>query len=168
MRVHVLRDVHVILDTDLADLYGVTSGRLMEQVRRNASRFPEDFMFQLDQAEVDYLKSQNAISSTGHGGRRARPYAFTEQGVAMLSGVLRSEQAVRVNIEVMRAFVALRRLAATHIELARRVAELEREMRLRLGEHDESLATIAAVLRALAEPPPRRRPRVGFAPPDVE
>ncbi|MGI9188233.1 MAG: ORF6N domain-containing protein [Gaiellales bacterium] len=165
MRVHVLRDVHVILDADLADLYGVTSGRLMEQVRRNAARFPADFMFQLNANDVVYFKSPNAISSTRHGGRRVAPYAFTEQGVAMLSGVLRSERAVRVNIEIMRAFVALRRFAATHDDLARRVADLEQEMRIKLGEHDESLATIAEVLRALSAPSPRTRGRVGFAPP---
>ena len=162
VRVHTIRGVAVMLDADLAELYGVSTSRLMEQVRRNAARFPGDFAFALTAAEASILMSQIATSSSRHGGRRKLPHAFTEQGVAMLSGVLRSERAIAVNIEIMRAFVALRRMAAADAELARRIAELEREMRQRLGEHDEALAAILAALRALSTPaaPPRRA--VGF------
>jgi hypothetical protein len=110
----------VIFDADLADLYGVTVKRLLEAVRRNHNRFPVDFMFQLDKQEVANLRSQFATSRWG--GRRYTPCAFTEQGVAMLSSVLRSERAVLVNIEIMRAFVRLRRILASNVELARKPA----------------------------------------------
>lgn len=165
-KVHTLRGEAVMLDEDLAVLYGVTTGRLMEQVRRNAARFPSDFMFELSDDEIDNLKSQNAISSYGHGGRRKRPHVFTEQGVAMLSGVLRSEQAVAVNVEIMRAFVALRRMTATHSDLARRLEDLEGEMRAKLGEHDQALVQLTEILRALTTPAQAPRRRIGFAPPE--
>ena len=116
-----LRGEKVLLDSDLARLYGVTTKRLNEQVRRNLERFPGDFMFQLSAAEVDGLRSQIATSNPGRGGRRSPPLAFTEQGVAMLSSVLHSEQAVRVNVEIMRAFGRLRRILATHHDLARKL-----------------------------------------------
>jgi len=120
-----MRGQKVILDRDLAELYGVPTRRLNEQVKRNRSRFPADFMFPLKPKEAEILRSQFAISSSRHGGRRTTPYAFTEQGVAMLSGVLNSEQAVRVNIAIMRAFVKLREIIATHKELAEKIGELE-------------------------------------------
>jgi hypothetical protein len=106
-RIFVIRERQVMLDEDLADLYGVETRRLVEQVKRNSERFPEDFMFQLSTDEAAALRSQIAISNVGRGGRRYAPYAFTEQGVAMLSSVLRSKTAIAVNIEIMRAFVEL-------------------------------------------------------------
>ena len=108
-----------MLDADLAELYGVTTGRLNEQVKRNRERFPKDFMFQLTKREYEILLSQNAMSSWG--GRRHPPYAFTEQGVAMLSSVLRSPQAARVNIEIMRAFVRLRKMLRSNEGLSRKL-----------------------------------------------
>jgi hypothetical protein len=113
------------LDIDLAELYGVPVGRLNEAVKRNLDRFPTDFMLRLTSDEVKNLKSQLAISRSGWGGRRSPPHAFTEQGVAMLSSVLRSPRAVGVNIEIVRAFVRLRRLVSTHADLAKRLGELE-------------------------------------------
>ena len=127
-----VRGHKVMLDADLAILYGVSVGRLNEAVKRNRDRFPDDFMFQLSRAEFHNLKlqigdpnlkSQIAISSSNWGGRRRPPYAFTEQGVAMLSGVLRSKRAAKVNIEIMRAFVRLRQLLSTHRELAQKLAD---------------------------------------------
>lgn len=161
--VHAFRDVQVMLDSDLAALYGVSTGRLMEQVRRNRTRFPADFMFRLSADEHDRLISQSAISNAGRGGRRKHPHVFTEQGVAMLSGVLRSPRAIAVNIEIMRAFVSLRRMAHTHAATERRVDRIETELRARLAEHDAELATIAEALAALMGPEPRPRRRVGFA-----
>lgn len=162
--VHSVRGLQVMLDGDLALLYGVSTGRLMEQVRRNVERFPADFMFQLSAAEVEILRSQNAIARSGHGGRRNRPFVFTEQGVAMLSSVLRSPRAIAVNIEIMRAFVALRRVAHEHAAINRRVDGIEAELRERLAEHDAALAAIAEALAALTRPAPRPERRVGFAP----
>jgi hypothetical protein len=115
-----IRAHRVLLDADLAVLYGVTTKRLNEQVRRNRSRFPEDFMFQLTSEEVARLRSQIATSNKGRGGRRYTPYAFTEQRVAMLSTVLNSERAIQVNIEIMRAFVRLRQMLASNAQLARK------------------------------------------------
>jgi predicted restriction endonuclease len=116
-----------MLDADLAGLYGVTTKRLNEQVRRNRSRFPDDFMFQLTAEEVLSLRSQIATSKQGRGGRRYAPLVFTEQGIAMLSTVLNSERAIQVNIEIMRAFVRLRELMATHKDLVRRLNEMEKK-----------------------------------------
>jgi hypothetical protein len=113
-RIFVVRGLQVMLDEDLADLYGVETKRLIQQVRRNLERFPEDFMFQLTKSEAAALRLQIATSNEGRGGRRYAPYVFTEQGVAMLSGVLRSDRAIAVNIAIMRAFVELRRLAGSY------------------------------------------------------
>ena len=118
-----------MLDSDLAELYGVPTFRLNEQVKRNRRRFPADFMLQLTKREAEALTSQFAMSKKGRGGRRTLPYAFTEQGVAMLSTVLNSERAIEVNIAIMRAFVRLREVLATHKDLARRMADLEREQK---------------------------------------
>lgn len=112
-RIFVVRERQVMLDEDLADLYGVETKRLVQQVKRNLKRFPDGFMFQLTKAETEALRSQIATSNDGSGGRRYAPYVFTEQGVAMLSGVLRSDRAIAVNIEIMRAFVELRRVAGS-------------------------------------------------------
>jgi ORF6N domain len=163
-RILVVRGSQVMLDSDLADLYSVETKRLIEQVRRNIDRFPDDFMFQLTREEAEELRSQNATSNPGRGGRRYAPYVFTEQGVAMLSSVLRSKQAVAVNVEIMRAFVELRRMAHSHGELAKRVDELERAVAEKLGDHDEKLAAIFKVLREVTLVKPRKRP-AGFMPP---
>ncbi|HWA11203.1 MAG TPA: ORF6N domain-containing protein [Opitutaceae bacterium] len=126
--IHLLRERRVLLDGDLARLYRVPTGALNRAVKRNLSRFPADFMFQLTAAELENLKCQIGISSFGHGGRRrSRPYAFTQEGVAMLSSVLRSPRAVAVNIEIMRAFVRLRRLTLSVKELAGKVEALEKK-----------------------------------------
>ena len=123
-RILALREQRVMLDADLAQLYGVETRVLVQAVKRNLARFPEDFMFQLSAEEFANLRSQSVISSAGQGGRRTAPYAFTEQGVAMLSSVLGSPRAIAVNIEIMRTFVRVRALAATHGDLAKRLAEL--------------------------------------------
>ena len=162
-RIFTLRDTRVMLDADLADLYGVTTGALIQAVKRNARRFPADFMFRLTQQEVTSLKSQSVIlPRTGlryWGRRRKAPYAFTEQGVEMLSSVLRSERAVDANIAIMRAFVRLRQMAAANAELAKKLDELEQ----RVCGHDEAITGIVRAIRELAVPPespPRRR--IGF------
>jgi hypothetical protein len=148
-----LRGHRVMLGPDLARLYGVEPRALMA-VRRNAARFPDDFMFQLTAKEVANLKSQTVISSWG-GARRARPYAFTEQGVAMLSSVLRSERAIQVNVRIMRAFVRLRQWLATHADLAQRLDELERK-------YDGQFAVVFAAIRRLMAPPVPDHRRIGF------
>jgi ORF6N domain len=167
-RILVVRERQVMLDEDLADLYGVETRALVQQVKRNAKRFPADFMFQLSAEEFDDLKSQSVISSGQHGGRRTRPLVFTEQGVAMLSSVLRSERAVAVNIEIMRAFVELRRAASSYAAIEKRLEELERETSAKLGQHDKQLRQIFDALRQLIAPPPRPKRRVGFRPPEDE
>ena len=146
-----------MLDADLADLYGVPTKRLNETVRRNVARFPEDFMFQLTAGETDALRSQSATSN-GRGGRRYLPYAFTEQGVAMLSSVLNSEQAILVNVAIMRAFVRLRETFGAHKELARKLEELERKCTI----HDVQIKAVFDAIRALMEPPKTPRRRIGF------
>lgn len=158
-----LRGQRVMLDAELAALYGVETRALVQAVRRNAERFPSDFMFQLTNEEFAALRSQAVISS-GHGGRRHAPYAFSEQGVAMLSSVLRSPRAVQVNIAIMRAFVRLREMLASHAELARKLDELERR-------YDDQFAQVFEAIRELmarAEDSPDDQVQVrplGFAPP---
>lgn len=125
-KILLIRGQRVMLDSDLAALYGVTTKRLNEQVRRNPRRFPTDFMYQLSQKEFEFLKSHFATSSSW-GGRRTRPYVFTEQGIAMLSSVLNSDRAIDVNIQIMRAFVKLREMMASHKDLARKLEELEKK-----------------------------------------
>jgi hypothetical protein len=156
--VHVVRGQRVMLDFDLARLYGVTTMRLNEQVRRNRDRFPGDFAYQLTQQELMDLISQNAISRSGWGGRRKLPWAFTEHGVAMLSSVLRSPAAVRVNIEIMRVFVRLRRLMATPGELVEQLTQLAEAVQL----HDGQIKTIAQVLNRLMERPAEPKHTIGF------
>jgi hypothetical protein len=165
-RILVVRGRRVMVDEDLADLYGVQTKRLVEQVKRNVERFPADFMFQLDETETAALRSQNATSRAGRGGRRYAPYVFTEQGVAMLSGVLRSKRAIAVNIEIMRAFVELRRAATSYSALEARLQELERETTARLGRHDDQLERIFKALRQLTSPPARPKRPVGFRLPE--
>ncbi len=141
----VLRGERVILDADLAGLYGVATKALIQAVRRNAARFPEDFAFQLSPEEIAGLRSQSVTSSSGWGGRRYPPLAFTEQGVAMLSSVLRSPRAVLVNIEIMRTFVRLRRLLISHADLARKLTRLEQK-------YDAQFRVVFDAIRALMEP----------------
>lgn len=161
-RILVIRGRQVMLDEDLADLYGVETKRLIEQVRRNADRFPTDFAFQLTKGEAAALRSQNATSNAGRGGRRYAPYVFTEQGVAMLSGVLRSKRAVAVNVAIMRTFVELRRAASSYAVIEKRLDELDRETAAKLGQHDDQLQQIFQALRQLISPVPRRKHPVGF------
>ena len=153
-RILSIRGHRVMLDADLAELYGVPTKRLNEAVRRNAARFPEDFMFHLTAEEAETLRSQFATSN-GRGGRRYIPYAFTELGVAMLSSVLNSEQAVQVNIAIMRAFARLRELAASHKNVLRRLDEMERKV-------DRQFKVVFDAIRALMEPPVKPRRRIGY------
>jgi hypothetical protein len=156
--VHVVRGQRVMLDSDLAKLYGVPTSAPNQAVQRNAERFPEDFAYQLTQQEVVSLMSQIVISKTGRGGRRKLPWAFTEHGVAMLSSVLRSPTAVRVNIEIIRIFVRLRRLMATPGELVEQLRTLAETVQL----HDAQIKAIAQVLNKLMEQPTRPKPPIGF------
>jgi len=151
-----VRGEKVMLDADLARLYGVTTGNLNKAVKRNQARFPGDFMFQLNDKETENLIFQSGRSK-GRGGRRHQPYALTEQGVAMLSSVLNSERAVQVNIAIMRTFVQLRRLMDTNRELARKIEALEKK-------YDEQFADVfAAIKQLIAQPGPPRK-RIGFHP----
>ena len=158
-RILVVRGHNVILDSHLAELYEVPTFRLNEAVKRNRSRFPEDFMFQLTREEAESLISQFAMSKSGRGGRRTQPYVFTEQGVAMLSSVLNSERAIAVNIAIMRTFVRLRRILATHKQLAERLAAIEKH-------YDQRFKVVFDILKQLMEPPPELpKRRIGFIPP---
>jgi hypothetical protein len=154
----ILRGHKVLLDANLATLYGVPTGALVQAVKRNIDRFPEDFMFQLTAGEWAALRSQFVIPNDGRGGRRYAPYAFTEQGVAMLSSVLNSTRAIAVNIEIMRAFVRMRELLASNKELAVKLAELERK----LASHDQAIVGILKAIRELMNPPPPKKRPIGF------
>ncbi|HEX8281334.1 MAG TPA: ORF6N domain-containing protein [Chthoniobacterales bacterium] len=153
----VLRGQKVLLDADLAKLYGVTTKVLNQAVKRNAERFPEDFMFRLTAEEAERSRSQIVTLNRGQN-LKYRPYAFTEQGVAMLSSVLRSGQAVQVNIAIMRAFVKLREVLDTNRELARRFADLEQ----RVGKHDDEIAAIIEAIRQLIAPAEKPKREIGF------
>jgi len=156
-RILFVRGHKVILDRDLALLYGVSTKQLNQQVQRNAERFPSDFMFQLTPEEADSLRSQFVTSNMGWGGRRSLPYAFTEQGVAMLSGVLKSRRAVLVNVEIMRTFVKLRQILSSHAELARKLEELEKK-------YDSQFRVVFDAIRELMAPESAERRPVGFRP----
>jgi hypothetical protein len=157
--IHVIRGQRVMLDRDLAALYGVTTKQLNQQVSRNRDRFPRDFAYRLTQQEFTSLRSQIVTSkSTGRGGPRYLPFAFTEQGVAMLSSVLKSPTAVRVNIEIMRTFVRLRRLMATPGELVEQLTKLAETVQL----HDDQIKVISQVLQQMIEKPAVTKPRIGF------
>jgi hypothetical protein len=159
-RIHVVRGCKVLLDSDLAALYGVETRRLNEQVRRNRERFPRDFLIELTAKDVANLMSQNATSSWG--GRRKRPYAFTEHGAIMAASVLNSPRAIEMSVFVVRAFVALRETAADHRELKHALEVLERHVNDRFAVHDEAIAEILSTVRALMAPPPSRRRPIGF------
>jgi len=157
-RIILVRGQRVILDSDLAELYEVTTSALNQAVKRNAERFPADFMFQLTPEEFSSLTSQSVMSN-GRGGRRRAPYAFTEHGAIMAASVLNSPRAVEASVYVVRAFVRLRRMLASHEELARKLAQIEK----RLAAHDEDILAIITIIRELTSPakPPKRR-RIGF------
>ena len=151
-----MRRQKVMLDANLAELYGVETRVLVQAVKRNLGRFPEDFMFQLSKEEADFLRSQIVTLEKGRGQHsKYLPYAFTEQGVAMLSSVLHSQRAIQVNIEIMRAFIRLRQMIATHIDLARKIDVLEKR-------YDSQFKQVFVAIRQLMAPPePKRRP-IGF------
>jgi len=158
-QIFLIRGQKVMRDTELAKLYGVETFNLNKAVKRNLDRFPNDFMFQLTNEEVRTLTFQIGISNKGRGGRRTLPYVFTEQGVAMLSTVLNSERAIKVNIIIMRAFVKLREMLATHKDLALKIEALEGKYQ----QHDETIKEIFDAIRELMTPdpvPPTRR--IGF------
>lgn len=152
-----IRGQKVLLDSDLATLYGVRTKNLNKAVKRNMERFPTDFMFQLTSEEMRSLMFQIGTSKQ-RGGRRYRAYAFTEQGVAMLSSVLSSERAIKVNVAIMRAFVKLRRMLDANRELAQKFSELEQ----RVGTHDEDIAAILEAIRQLMAPTEKPRREIGF------
>ena len=156
----VLRGQRVILDRELAAIYGVTTGRLNEAIKRNARRFPEDFMFQLTAEESEHLRSHFAISSWG--GRRYRPYAFTEHGAIQAANVLNSTRAVEMGVYVVRAFVKLRELLASNKDLARRLDELEARIQKKLTTHDEAITAMLSAIRQLMNPPQPKRRGIGF------
>jgi hypothetical protein len=153
-----VRAIKVVLDTDLARLYGVTTAQLNQAVKRNRRRFPKDFAFQLNKAEHRNLRSQSVISSGAHGGRRTRPWAFTEHGATMAATVLNTARAIEMSVFVVRAFLQLRDLTTTHRELAAKLTELEQ----RVSEHDDELAAIFDAIRKLINPPIRPRQAIGF------
>jgi len=152
-----IRGQKVLLDSDLAALYDVTTGNLNKAVKRNSDRFPSDFMFELKPEELTNLKFQFGISRWG-GRRRSRPHVFTEQGIAMLSSVLYSERAIKVNIAIMRTFVKLRQTLATNRELAQKFSQLEQ----RVGKHDEEIAGILEAIRRLMASPEKPGREIGF------
>ena len=192
---HVLRDERIILDVDLARIYGVPTKRLNEQAKRNAERFPPDFMFQLTQAEFDslrsqiatlngagnrsqfapgsedHLKSQIATSSLGHGGRRKLPYAFTEHGAIMAANVLNSSQAVQMSVFVVRAFLKMRSVLSDTKSLARKLAQLEQELKGRLDLHETAIVEVLQRVMNILDPPPQPEPKrrqIGFHAADHE
>jgi len=157
-RIHVLRHKRVILDTDLAELYGVAVRQLNQQVKRNRRRFPSDFVFQLSAKEQGVLRSQIVISNKGSGGRRYSPYAFTEHGAIMAATVLNSERAVQMSVFVVRAFVRLREMLATNQRLAGKINELQKH----LETHDSAIQDLIEAIKELMTPEETTRGRIGF------
>ena len=154
--IYLVRKHKVMLDRDLAQLYGVQTGALVRAVKRNIERFPTDFMFQLTKAEYEiFLRCQIGTSKEGRGGRRYMPYAFTEQGVAMLSSVLRSKRAVEVNIAIMRTFVKLREILTTNSALRRKIEAMERQ-------YDEQFKLVFKVLSEMVMPTPKSKSQIGY------
>ncbi len=153
-----VRGQKVILDTELAKLYGVTTKRLNEQVHRNLKRFPSDFMFRFELQELINLRSQIATSSLIHGGRRYLPFVFTEYGAIMAANVLNSERAIEVSVLIVRAFVKLREISTTHKEFAKKLTELEQK----LGTHDKAIRSLFTTIRELMTPPLSSKRKIGF------
>ena len=155
-RIHAVRSHRIMLDTDLAELYEVTTKAFNQAVKRNLDRFPDDFIIRLTGKEVEILRSQIVTSSWSHGGRRYLPYGFTEQGIAMLSSVLKSPRAVQVNIAIMRVFVQMRNVALTNQDLLRKVTALEKR-------YDDNFRVVFDAIRKLVEPAPvKPKRRIGF------
>ena len=154
-KIYEIRGMRVMLDFDLAELYETETKRLKEAVRRNPDRFPPDFMFELDKKEWNILRTQFATSNSGRGGRRYPPFAFTEQGVAMLSSVLDSERAIFVNIAIMRTFVKIRELVATHKDLAAKLEEMEKK-------YDAQFKVVFDAIRQLMTTPEYPKKEIGF------
>jgi len=163
-RIVVLRGQKVILDTDLAVLYGVPVKRLNQQVRRNLERFPQDFMFQVPVTDYDSLRLQIATSKAGRGGRRYLPYAFTEHGAIMAATVLKSKRAIEMSVFVVRAFVRLREVLASNRQVAVEIEELEE----RLGTHDAALQAIVQAIKELMAPQKDLRGKIGFRSPSLK
>ena len=158
-KILLIRGKKVMLDEDLAELYGVSTGNLNKAVNRNLDRFPSDFMCQLTKDEAESLRFQIGISNKGRGGRRYLPFVFTQEGVAMLSSVLSSKRAIHVNIQIMRAFVRLRELMISHKDLAHKLDEFERKFK----EHDKSILLIfKAIKELLQKPEDPVKPKVGI------
>jgi hypothetical protein len=157
-----------MLDSDLAAIYGIPTFRFNEAVKRNRERFPKDFMFQLTREEFTHLISQFAISSSRHGGRRKRPYVFTEHGAIMAANVLNSRRAVQMSVFVVRAFLKMRALLGDKGELAKKLAALEKELKQRLNVHEATIVTILQRVMDVIDPPavplPPPKPRIGFKP----
>jgi phage regulator Rha-like protein len=159
----VLRGQKILLDTELAQLYGVATKVLLQAVKRNRQRFPEDFMIQLTEPEWEGLRSQNVTLKSGRGQhRKYLPHAFTEQGIAMLSSVLRSKRAIAVNIQIMRAFVHMRELLNSNRELARQLKELEVRLEKKLATHDQAITEILSTIHKLMRPPVSKGRPIGF------
>jgi len=159
------RGVKVILDSDLAAIYGVSTARLNQQVRRNPDRFPEDFAFELTREEFQVLMLQSATSKVGRGGRRKLPYVFTEHGAIMAANVLKTQRAVQMSVFVVRAFIRMRRMLVDNTELARKLSELEHELKKRLDVHETAIVGILQRIMRLIDPPPEPEPpkrRIGF------
>ena len=156
--IYVIRGQRVMLDSDLASIYGVSTRQLNQQLRRNLNRFPEDFAFQLRSEEFKALMSQFVTSKKGRGGRRKLPWVFTEHGAIMLAAVLNSDIAVQASVRVVRAFVRLREMVAANAQLAAKLEELER----RLDSHDEAIVDLFAALKRLLEPEPKPKREIGF------
>jgi len=157
-RIYLIRNQKVMIDSDLAELYGIETKILNKAVSRNVDRFPDDFMLHLTQEEWNSLRFHIGTSKTGRGGRRYSPLVFTEQGVAMLSSVLTSKRAVQVNIQIMRAFVKLREILSTHKKLAQKLKELE----LKFESHDEQIIAIFEAINQLISEPRKPKRRIGF------
>ena len=164
--IRIIRGRKVILDADLAAIYGVTTARLNQQVNRNLKKFPQDFMFRLDREEFLGLMLQNATSKKGRGGRRKLPYAFTEHDAVMAANVLKSEQAIEMSVYVVRAFVKLREVLSSTDELAKKLDALERKLTAREDVHEKAILQLFAQIRNLLTPPPpqptRKRRPIGF------
>ena len=157
-KIYLIRGEKVMLDSDLAEIYGVETKRLNEQVKRNSERFPDDFMFQLTDNEANSLRSQSATSKKGRGGRRYNPYVFTEHGAVMLASVLNSPTAIEASIQVVRAFVKMRSLLVLHEELAERIEKLEKTT----DKHTQNFIAVSQLLKKILNDPKYLKRKIGF------